>query len=219
MTEWWTYRPSDFLLFSPRTYHRLFELYNEWLWPAQPLLTLFWLLLWVALWRGIAWAPRVAWLVIAAHWAWVAWVFHAQRYAAINWAATGFAMAFGAQALLMAGLAHAGRRRIATAGWGIALLGWALLAHPWLGMAFGRPWQQAEWFGLAPDATTVGTFGLLLMTAPASRWVEAVLWFVPLAWCIVSGATLWTMGLPWAAALPAAGLCAVVARRGLAHEQ
>ena len=66
MTEWWTYRPSDFLLFSPRTYHRLFELYNEWLWPAQPLVTLFWLLLWVALWRGIAWAPRVALLVIAA---------------------------------------------------------------------------------------------------------------------------------------------------------
>ena len=28
MSEWWTYRLSDFLLFSPRTYYRLFELYN-----------------------------------------------------------------------------------------------------------------------------------------------------------------------------------------------
>ena len=35
MSEWWTYRPSDFLLFSPRTYHRLFELYNREIWPAQ----------------------------------------------------------------------------------------------------------------------------------------------------------------------------------------
>ena len=26
MQEWWTYRPADFLLFSPRTYWRLFEL-------------------------------------------------------------------------------------------------------------------------------------------------------------------------------------------------
>ena len=35
MAEWWTYSISDFLLFSPRTYYRLFELYNADLWPAQ----------------------------------------------------------------------------------------------------------------------------------------------------------------------------------------
>ena len=35
MSEWWTYRPSDFLLFAPRTYYRLIELYNvEW-WPLH----------------------------------------------------------------------------------------------------------------------------------------------------------------------------------------
>ena len=40
MSEWWTYRPSDFLMFAPRTYWRLFELHNEAWWPAQPLLVL-----------------------------------------------------------------------------------------------------------------------------------------------------------------------------------
>jgi hypothetical protein len=35
VSEWWTYGPSDFLLFSPRTYHQLFELYNREIWPAQ----------------------------------------------------------------------------------------------------------------------------------------------------------------------------------------
>ena len=35
MSEWWTYTLSDFLLFSPRTYYRLFELYNDEIWPAQ----------------------------------------------------------------------------------------------------------------------------------------------------------------------------------------
>src|SRR5205807_4521090 len=35
MSEWWTYSLSDFLLFSPRTYYRLFELYNLALWPGQ----------------------------------------------------------------------------------------------------------------------------------------------------------------------------------------
>jgi NADP-dependent 3-hydroxy acid dehydrogenase YdfG len=33
MTEWWTYRLSDFLMFSARTYRRLFELYNTEVWP------------------------------------------------------------------------------------------------------------------------------------------------------------------------------------------
>ena len=35
MSEWWTYTLSDFLLFSPRTYYRLLELYNLATWPAQ----------------------------------------------------------------------------------------------------------------------------------------------------------------------------------------
>ena len=40
MSEWWTYRPADFLMFAPRTYWRLFELHNAAWWPAPPLLLL-----------------------------------------------------------------------------------------------------------------------------------------------------------------------------------
>ena len=29
------HRPSDFLLFAPRTYYRVFELYNAEIWPLQ----------------------------------------------------------------------------------------------------------------------------------------------------------------------------------------
>ena len=35
MPEWWTYSLTDFLLFSPDTYWRLFERYNEAIWPLQ----------------------------------------------------------------------------------------------------------------------------------------------------------------------------------------
>ncbi len=35
MSEWWTYRLEDFLLFSPRVYWRMFELHNEAVWPLQ----------------------------------------------------------------------------------------------------------------------------------------------------------------------------------------
>ena len=34
MSEWWTYAPSDFLMFSPRVYYRLFEFYNRSFWPV-----------------------------------------------------------------------------------------------------------------------------------------------------------------------------------------
>src|SRR3982074_3146188 len=37
MSEWWTYRPEDFLLFSPRVYWRMFELHNAGLWAPQVL--------------------------------------------------------------------------------------------------------------------------------------------------------------------------------------
>jgi hypothetical protein len=37
MSEWWTYRPEDFLLFSPRVYWRMFELHNTALWPLHVL--------------------------------------------------------------------------------------------------------------------------------------------------------------------------------------
>jgi hypothetical protein len=35
MSEWWTYRPEDFLLFSPRVYWRMFELHNAAFWPLH----------------------------------------------------------------------------------------------------------------------------------------------------------------------------------------
>lgn len=218
MSEWWTYRLSDFLLFSPRTWHRLFELYHAWLWPAQPLVLLLGAGLLFALWRGAPWAPRACGLALAIAWAWVAWAFHLQRYAAINWAATWFAVAFAFQAVLMLALAWLSAsgpaRRSPT---GFALLVGAVTLMPVLGVACGRPWQEAEVFGLTPDATVVGTLGFLLVQVHGgrARALAAWPWLIPLMWCGVGGATLFALELPWAGLLPLAGLAAVIA--GLAR--
>ncbi|MFT3953175.1 MAG: DUF6064 family protein [Piscinibacter sp.] len=217
MTEWWTYRLSDFLLFSPRTWFRLFELYHQALWPWQIVVALGWLLLCVAAWRRAAWAPRAWLLALALAWAWVAWAFHAQRYAAINWAADVFALAFAVQAVLLAVAAWKPVRIEAAPAAGPLLLAGALLLMPLLPPVFGHAWMETESFGLTPDATVLGTLGVLLMFAPAYPAVAVVQWVVPLMWGLVSGATLWTMELPWAPVLPAA--CIWVAllawRRGL----
>ena len=101
MSEWWTYRLEDFLLFSPRVYWRMFELHNAAFWPlhlatlAVGLAIVLFVLrrpqnhgLWVA-------------LILAVLWAFVGWSFLWSRYAAINWAIVYVAPAFGLQALLV----------------------------------------------------------------------------------------------------------------------
>lgn len=200
MTEWWTYRPGDFLMFAPRTYWRLFELHNQAWWPAQPLLLVAgvaWLVWWM---RCGAPALRVGAAALALALAFVGWAFMLQRYAPINWAASGFALGFFVAAAASAALAsrsdlHAaslGRRRAA---W--SLCGSALVGCPMLAAAFGRPATQAEFFGLAPDPTVLMTLGLLVglqANSALTRAVLAVLWVLVLTWCVVSAATLWTMG-------------------------
>jgi hypothetical protein len=231
MTEWWTYRLSDFLLFSPRTYYRLFELYNAEVWPAHlAAIGIGIALLWcVTAGQARPWAARAACALLAACWLWIAWAYHLQRYTTINWAATWFAAAFAVQGVLLSIVAAStgarlhvragrdGRRRI-----GLTLLLFALFVHPWLGVVLGRPWQQAELFGLAPDPTALGTLGLALLqrghrpTAAITKkpdWPRLMLWPVPLLWCCVSGATLWAMQAPEALLPPAAALLTLIAAR------
>ena len=111
MTEWWTYRLSDFLMFSARTYRRLFELYNTEVWPL-PL---------VAFIVGVA-ALAIVWhrprvpdiavpvgpVMLAAAWLWIAWAFQLQRYATILTAAPWFAAAFAFEALILLAAAWIG---------------------------------------------------------------------------------------------------------------
>ena len=195
MTEWWTYRLSDFLLFSPRTYHRLFELYNAALWPLHVATLALGAALLVLALRGRA---RPAWAVLAACWLWVGWAFLLQRYATINWAAPWFAAAFTFQgvALLLASAFGAAPRARPGSHWthrlGLGLLLFALVVQPWLGVLQGRPWVQAEVFGMAPDPTALATLGALLVLAPRPPW-RWLLWPIPLLWCAIAAATAWTM--------------------------
>src|SRR6187402_1638303 len=101
MSEWWTYRPSDFLLFAPRTYYRLFELYNTDIWPLQIAALLAGAAIWVLICNRAASSGSVIGVLLATYWLWVAWAFHWQRYATINWAAGYFAVGFAIEALLL----------------------------------------------------------------------------------------------------------------------
>lgn len=209
-------------MFSPRIYWRLFESLNAAVWPAQPVwlaAALGWVFWFAHAARGRSEAVlRCAAAAMALCWLLVAWAFLWQRYALINWAATSFAAAFVLQASGLLALAGIGGVKATDARpryrAGIALLLWALLGHPLLAWGAGRPWQQAEIFGLAPDATALCTLGWLLLlagTRPASRRLLQCLWAVPWVWCALSAATLWTMGSAQAGVLLAGAGLALVA--------
>jgi hypothetical protein len=205
MSEWWTYRPADLLMFSARSYARLFELHHAALWPTQALVLAFGLLIAVLVWRRHPQAHRVALVGLALGWAAVGFFFHLQRYAAIQTAAPWFAAAFGVQGLLMLAAAWRGaapgtiRRRV-----GLGLMIFAALGMPLLGLALARPLGQLECVGLTPDATVVATLGaLLLVRAP---WA----WPIPLAWVAIGATTLWTLASPDWWWMPAAAVVAAV---------
>ena len=198
MSDLWTYRPEDFLLFSPRVYWRMFELHNEAVWPLQIVAVLLGAVILVWTVRPRPWSARVISMALAAAWIFVGWSFLWARYATINWAAAYAVPVFAAEGLLLAwfgtwrGDLHVAASRAVPSMIGLALFLYALVGNPFVALLAGRPLEAAEIIGIAPDSTAIATLGLLMMIS--GRWVAWTLMAVPLAWCIVSWATLRTMG-------------------------
>ena len=220
MSEWWTYKPEDFLLFSPRVYWRMFELHNAALWPLQSFTLVLGFAMLVLVARQPSASRRFIALILASLWGFVGWSFLWNRYATINWAAAYAAPAFVFEALLLlfAGLLNdsrvAGRR--GPADWtGYALLVLAL-GQPLLAPLHGRVWASSEVFGIAPDPTAIGTLGFLLL---ARGKFLLLLLPIPILWCVLSGLTLRTMGAPEAWAPFAAVMLTLAACIGTAIHQ
>ena len=198
MEAWASYALSDFLMFSPASYFRQYELTNLNLWPGQlPLLAIAAWLGWATHRPGPRSGLRVA-LLLAAIWGFVAGWFFYRQYAQINLAAGWFALAFLLQALLLLvfGVSERYRRRVVERRvvriWhpGMLLFVYALLVHPIVGLLVGRSWRGVELFGVAPDATALATLGILLTAYRASTWP---LLAIPFAWCGVSALTYLAM--------------------------
>jgi hypothetical protein len=196
MSEWWSYRPEDFLLFSPRVYWRMFELHNSQFWPLHLLTLASGFAILVLASQGRVFRPWTT-LVLAMLWIFVGWAFLWNRYAAINWAIVYVAPLFALEALLLAiaavqgGLAFDKRDVASRAGWLVVVL--AIAVYPFLPWIFGHSWTAMEAFGIAPDPTALATLGLLLT---ASGWFRLLLLPIPLLWLLLSGLTLRTMGDP-----------------------
>ena len=222
MSEWWTYTLSDFLMFSPQVYYRLFELQNRALWPAQ-LLTMGvgFAILYLLLRRDGGRRCLIA-AILGALWLWLAWAFFWERYAPINWAAAYVAPFIAAEGLVLIWLAAIARRPMFTSSRepsviaGLGLFAFALVIYPFLAPLLGRSWLSGEIFGIAPDPTAIATLSLLALAEGRVRWFAMP---IPALWCAISSITLWTMGagdffIPLAGAVAALGVAFAAPARG-----
>lgn len=211
--DWLSYRLSDFVMFSALVYDRQVALYNREMAGLQVAAVLIGAgLLWQTV-RPHDVARRAVPAVLGLLWLWVAWGFLWQRYGDINLIARWAAPAFALQGLaLMAcsinrdGLAlrsPRGTPHVPATG----LLALTLILYPLFAPATGRPVLSAEFFGLMPDPTALGTLCLLALS---KRPVRFALLVVPAVWCALSASTLWVLEsrTAWVVAITAA--CALL---------
>ena len=231
MPEWWhtlwSYRLDDLLMFSPRAHARLFELVNRETWPAALVAAAMPALLAASLLSRRGRAEALALMLLAAASAVMAELHLRQSLAGLTDVAWPWAVAFGLQALAAAGLAFRSWRHAAApvpagtrspAGKPAAralagVLAGLALAWPLTAALLGRPFWQAEVFGLAPDPTVLGWLAwATLSTLPRRVWLAFAA--LPLAWCAFAGLMGAAMESPLAAVMPAAGVAVLVMRWG-----
>lgn len=187
------------LPFTREQFVAVFAEYNAGIWPAQILAYLLGLVMVALLLRPSPAGGRVVAAGLAAMWAWTGVAYHWAYFASINKAALAFGTLFVLQAavFLYAGVVR-DRLRFGGASGPLAWLGWALVAYaalvyPLLGLGLGHPAAELPTFGVTPCPATIFTFGLLLLTnAPVSRWVLVI----PFLWSLVGGSAAFLLGIP-----------------------
>ena len=217
MSEWWTYRLTSFLLFSPRTYYRLFELYNLAIWPAQL--------------AGVAIGLAIVALLVRKRGASRS---HHRRLAGRLLAVDRVGLSLPALCadqlggavvrggVRAPGVASRGRRRHRRpnrlAARGRSRVPDRDLARRNRRSSGIRCWRRsrdvrgrtAETFGVAPDPTALATVAALALVRGRVRWLLLV---VPLLWCAFTALTLWAMKSPEAIVVVAARAARAVAAR------
>jgi hypothetical protein len=186
------------LPFTREQFFAVFAGYNRAIWPVQALAYLLALAALALLLLRPRAGERLLPALLALMWGWTGVAYHALFFAAINRAATGFAALFVLQALLFAHAALRGGLRFAPRRGARAVCGWALVAYagvayPLIGMGTGHGWPALPMFGVTPCPLTLFTLGVLLLAQPP---LPRRLLVVPLLWALIGGSAAFLLGVP-----------------------
>jgi hypothetical protein len=200
------------LPFSPQQFLSVFVNYNNAIWPAQVGAYLLgcWIIV-LLLWKASR-ADRITAGILAIMWLWTGIAYHGVFFSAINKAAYLFAMLFVIQGayLLYSGVYHDhlrfGLRSGPTAWVGAALVIYAAILYPLIGISTGHAYPEMPVFGVTPCPVTIFTFGMFLLTTrPLSRWLLVI----PFIWSLIGGSAAVLLHVPQDWLLLGSGFIAV----------
>lgn len=174
--------------FTSTEFLRVFEQYNNAIWPGHILIYLVGL---IAI--GLAFTRRTVStklisLILALLWLWMGIVYHLVFFSTINNAARLFAVLFIIQSVIFvfAGVVNSSLsfrfRPDAQGVIGAILIAYSLVVYPMVGVALGHKYPAAPIFGV-PCPTTIFTFGLLLGAAVNIRFYILI---IPLLWSVIA---------------------------------
>ena len=196
------------LPFTAEQFFAVFARYNEAVWPAQVFAAAAGLVAVVLLFVRRRYSDRAIALILAGMWLWTGVAYHGLFFARINPLAHLFAALFVGQAAMLLWqaprLRFAGAARSATAVSG-ALILYAAIVYPIVGMAAGHAYPAMPLFGVTPCPVTLFTFGLLLL-APSAPWP---LFAIPFVWSLIGGSAAILLDVPQDWPLLIAGLVSV----------
>ena len=200
------------LPFTREQFFEVFAVYNAANWPAAIIAYPLALIALAFAWRGSLPAGRVVAGGLALMWGWVGIVYQGMFFAPINPVARLFAIAFVGQAMLLGwhacrrhGLEYGPRSRLRTFAGG-AMIIYALVLYPAIGLASGERYPAMPLFGVTPCPLLIFTFGLMVWASCARWW----LWIVPLLWAVIGGSAALLLSVPQDGALPLAAAIALV---------
>jgi hypothetical protein len=206
------------LPFTTQQFFEVFTAYNAAIWPVQLLAEALGIFAVVLLRHSGEQASRIISLILVVFWLHMGIGYHLLFFSRINAIAYAFALLFVAQAALLHvdGMIRCGITFEAELGWwgrlAWALIGYALVIYPLIGLLGSHPYPTTPLFGVAPCPTTIFTLGLLLLGNASWR-----LFVIPLIWSAIGGSAAVLLAVPQDYGLIAAGVIATGLK--LTHER
>lgn len=200
------------LPFTVDQFLKVFEQYNQAIWPMQVLAYLLGITAIVFAMKQTRYTSQAISVVLAFFWAWMGIVYHLMYFSTINGAAIGFGILFIIQAIVWL-VFGAVRPRLSFrmkinpySITGMVLIVYAMLIYPIIGTLLGHGYPQSPSFGVAPCPTTIFTFGLLLWT---NAKVPKVVLVIPFLWSAIGFTAALLLGIREDVGLLVAGMLSV----------
>ena len=185
------------LPFTTEEFFEVFARYNAALWPAQIGATGLGLVALALVLRPSSAANRAISLILAVFWLLMGIGYQLLFFAPVNTLAYAFGLVFVLQAILLAldGVIRSHIAFGAERGWrgwvAWALIAYALVIYPLVGLVGSHPYPRTPLFGVAPCPTTIFTLGLLLLSNASPR-----LFAIPLVWSAIGGSAAVLLAVP-----------------------